>query len=218
MWQSRRMKPDYELIKAVTSILSVVVAFGAVAVASMGLATWRRQLRGSAEYDLARRVLRAVLRVRNEITAIRNPFILPAEANAALAEAGVTPSADRHNIENSLVYERRWNRLVQARADLDIELLEARILWPSDLQNAQKALASCVSELWSAVLREVRKLQDRGVTETADAREKREAILYQIDDDPSSEAFAARVEIAVAEFEKALRRHIGPRPFKRSAA
>ena len=42
-----------------------IAALAAAGVAVAGLNTWRKQLRAKEEYDLARRVLRAALRVRD---------------------------------------------------------------------------------------------------------------------------------------------------------
>lgn len=65
-WQGR-----ISLIKDIVTILVALVGGG---VAIYGLISWKRQLKGKTEYELARRVLRAVYRLRDAIRGIRNPL------------------------------------------------------------------------------------------------------------------------------------------------
>jgi hypothetical protein len=98
-----------------------------------GLSTWRRQLRGNAEYDLARRVLRITYRVRDEIEAARKPMASPGEVKLALKEAGVTldgvSSEESLTIQSWATTARRWNRVHEAVADLRVEMREMQALW-----------------------------------------------------------------------------------------
>jgi hypothetical protein len=193
-------------------VAGAFAALGAVLAAWVGLTTWRTQLRGTAEYELAKRILRVVYKLRDQIAAVRSPFVTASETTLAFKEADVAP--DDHaddNVETQLVYQRRWNNLQHVRSDLTVELMEAQILWGDDLKSADNALAQCLQELWSAVLRHIRQLQGRGGNETVEAWEKREAILYQSSDDPEQDEFVKRVHAAVAEFESALRPHVGSR-------
>ena len=67
---------------SLASILEIVKTFtgvGALLVAYSGLQTWRRQLYGTAEYERARRLYRAVLDARDQIAALRLPFISAGE-------------------------------------------------------------------------------------------------------------------------------------------
>jgi hypothetical protein len=199
-------------VQVLVDIAGAVAALGAVAAAWVGLSTWRQQLRGTAEYDLAKRILRAVLKMRNQISALRNVFIFPDEIEAAFADVGIQRDRDDPKYEareTELVYQRRWNFVLQARTDLDVELLEAEILWGTELDHARKLLTACITELWSAILRHVREKQDRGFKESTEAWEKREAVLYQLSGDPLEDPFAQRLNAAIVAFETALRPHIG---------
>ena len=51
------------VVKDFVTIVSLIIAS---VVAILGLQTWRRQLKGTAEYDLARKVLMAVYKLRDE--------------------------------------------------------------------------------------------------------------------------------------------------------
>ena len=53
--------------------LTALAAVGAVVIGGLGLSTWRRQLKGHAEYELARRVLRALYTARDNLFHVRSP-------------------------------------------------------------------------------------------------------------------------------------------------
>lgn len=71
----------YSIISAVTSFLAAVSAIAVAVIAGIGLRTWTKQLKGTAEYELAKRLLQAVYKVRdamNDVT-IRDRRIYPGE-------------------------------------------------------------------------------------------------------------------------------------------
>lgn len=199
------------MIEGVAGLIGALAAFGGVLVGWAGLNTWRQQLRGTVEYDLARRVLRVVLKVRDQIAAIRNPVASLTEIEAAHRESGAETAqvGDDPGKDTQLMYERRFNALRQARSELAIELLEAEVLWGPDLRQAERELGKCVSELWLAVHRHVREQQGRGRPEPDEAWERRQAVLYQTSDDPAEDKFSGEVQEVVKRFEYLLRPHIG---------
>ena len=82
------------IAKDITTGLAALIGAG---VAIVGLRAWQHQLKGKTEYELARRLLRAVYRVRDEIHNVRNPAIMPGEFAVAIEEAGIEsddPSKD----------------------------------------------------------------------------------------------------------------------------
>ncbi|OQY20711.1 MAG: hypothetical protein B6I35_10155, partial [Anaerolineaceae bacterium 4572_32.2] len=76
-----------EYITLAKDVVTILAALVAATVAIMGLRTWRKQLRGKTEYELARRLLRSVYRVRDAIRIVRNPFISSAETVQSMREA-----------------------------------------------------------------------------------------------------------------------------------
>ncbi len=60
------------LIKDIVLICTVIVA---AYVGLKGLSTWRSQVHGQTEYDLAKRILRATYKAREAIHGVRNPFL-----------------------------------------------------------------------------------------------------------------------------------------------
>lgn len=189
-----------------------VAALGAALVARSGLNTWRRQLRGQAEYELARRVLRALLRVRDEIGVVRSPVISGGEFWAAFKEAGLEApegSVSAGTKGSELVYDRRWRRLVTAVTELEAELLEAEVLWGAGSRAPEAELRKCVAELFAAVSMHARMLSSpspsSSLTSVVDGQFR---TLYRVHSDADPDIFGQRVDKTVTAFEGLLRPHL----------
>lgn len=80
-----------------TGVIAVATLAGLV-IAALGLRTWRVQLAASADFDLARRLLLEVYRLRDALEYVRDPMMLVQEA------AGADPNVPWE----VSAYERRW--------------------------------------------------------------------------------------------------------------
>ena len=131
--------PYYPLVK---DIIYLLIALGGVIVACMGLSTWRRQLKGNVEYETARRLYKAVLKVRDAMSYVRNPWIPLSEMESASAKH---PEADKTT--NRAVYHVRWEKITEAMSELQSEELESEVLWGQEIVEKLKPLKLCVVEL-----------------------------------------------------------------------
>lgn len=200
------------MLETISLIVSMLVGAIGVTIAALGLQTWRQQLRGTAEYDLARRVMRAVLEVRDKIAAVRHPVITPGEKAVALDEVGSTRPLAHDESAEQLVYERRWNALNKARSDLRLELLEAEVLWGPVLKSADEQLGKCVSELFAVVFTELREKSNSASSRIDEATWlKRQAVFYSGIGPEEKDEFANRVNAAVNAFVTFLAQHLGRR-------
>lgn len=143
------------LVGFVSLLQPVIIAgttiTGAV-VAVMGLRTWRKQLKGRAEYDLARRLLRATLELRDAIQDLRRPLMSAGEIAAAAEEAGV--EIDPQGVDNAeaiaAARSKRWRAVQEAASALRIEELEAEVLWGRDVAACTEDLRAAVHDVWAA--------------------------------------------------------------------
>ena len=110
-----------ELVKAIGPALhDVAIAAAALvgaAVAVSGLNTWKRQLKGTAEFEAARRLMKGALRVRSKLQAVRSPFH-PVEQGEHGAFEGMKKA-----------FEQRIQAVSEAWVELDTDLLDAEGLW-----------------------------------------------------------------------------------------
>lgn len=137
-----------QLPKIITTAAAAVGAY----VALSGLSAWKKQLKGKTDYELARRYLRSVYKLRDAMRGVRNPFISSDEMFAALKDSGLEESDfENRQKTNRAVYARRWDRVVSATSDLEVELLEAEVSWGKEAVNIQSDLDANKRKLYSSV-------------------------------------------------------------------
>lgn len=138
VWQF--MVLNITVIKDIVTTLSA----GTVAyVAVLGLRAWRIQLRGRTEYELARRILTAVYKLRNAIELVRNPVLLSTEIDRSVKEAKFDVEASDPDFERkstAAVLQRRWHSVTAALVDLELGALEAEATWG---EKARKSYIRC---------------------------------------------------------------------------
>lgn len=127
----------------------------AIYVGLAGLNAWRKQLKGKTDYELSRRYLKSVYRIRNEMNKyVRNPYIPLYEMRVARKEEGLEASdiSGMDSETSRLVYVRRWRRIMSATEEFETVLLEAEALWGQDAIEAQKDFDGCIKELHSTLM------------------------------------------------------------------
>jgi hypothetical protein len=144
--------PIISILKDVSSISAACVA---MYVALKGLQAWKRQLRGNADFDLARRFLRATYGVRHAVQLARAPFLTAAEMNSALAARteAMTAVARRGKDDDGemAAYQIRWQRVNAALADFHGVALEAEALWGPDAAAKTAEVIRLANELHHAI-------------------------------------------------------------------
>ena len=128
---------------------AVVTAAAAV----RGLRTWRQELRGKADFDVARGLIRATYKVRDEIQSCRSPLISGSEyppgyqtpAPGAHVDARAEAEAAAH------MYQNRWQRVQAALQEFDSQTLEAEALWGPDIRTSTQELRRCAHTLFVSI-------------------------------------------------------------------
>lgn len=198
-------------LESTQSVVNMLALGAGVYIAAQGLGTWKRQLRGHTEYDLARRLMRAALEVRDMAGLFRHPMIPPGEMVAAYQEAGVDPSTVdfvRDTRTNALVYQRRWGRVGKAMSDLHVEVLEAEVHWGDAASKAEHSLKACLHPLFAAMTMRFRFSSAGGQRSEADLEREKEfdRLLYGGMSEPDLTAKA--IADSVAAFEHLVRPHL----------
>jgi hypothetical protein len=193
-------------VASVLSGLAAVAAFIGAFVAWRGLKSWRRQLTGRTEYELARRLCRAVYQVRQEIRIVRNPVIFPWEAMLARQEAGIEDGTPFMvgNKDIVAVYDSRWRQLVIAISNLEVESLEAEVLWGKDVIVRLKPLRDCVTKLRINLNRYIDARLDSRTwrLKLKEIEETKEIIHWH---EPTEDKFSGEIADAIRNFEEFIR-------------
>src|SRR6266849_2208520 len=191
-------------IAAVKDVLLGVAAAATALFAYLGLSAWRNELKGKSEYELAKRVLKAVYRVREAFKTVRNPAIYEYEFPEEMRDfhGHLKPE---HDYEGTLrVYEKRWEKMDQPFKELEELHLEAQVEWGPEHQDVIVNLRRCRSEVLLAIQQMLRHKKNprEEPSKAAELAEKR-SVLYHSGGD--QDKFTPQIDAAIGEFEKWLR-------------
>ena len=132
-------------------ILTALFTFSGLVIAGFGLATWKKQIKGSKEFEAVHNLHFAMLKLREAIKHVRNPAIWPSESQRAvkfIKERSPEKSDEElKKNEHAFVYEMRWQKITDAYTEAESYLLEAEALWGHEIMDLTKPLNKKVREL-----------------------------------------------------------------------
>ncbi|WP_156320454.1 hypothetical protein [Pseudomonas lini] len=127
---------DWSLTKDVFSIVGTVfAALGVIAassVAVIGLATWKRQIRGANDHELSRRMLIEMYKFKKAFYQARSPAIYSHEVREEGDPVFTTSPTDRFK-RQQLGFKRRIENFNREYTALSVSMFEAEALWGRDV-------------------------------------------------------------------------------------
>lgn len=177
--------PYYSFVK---DVIYFLIAAAGLWVAWQGLFTWREQIKGHVEYETARRLYRAVLKLRDAMSYVRNPGIWPSES----AEAEEKYPKEEKGTTNA-VYRMRWEKMIDTLSELQAEQLEGEVLWGKEVIEKIKPMRACVTKLNIAISNMFRSPEYR----VRSAKEEHEIIYEARYDEQNIDAFSKEIDAAV---------------------
>ena len=171
--------------------VSIVGTIGALTIGGMGLSTWKKQLRGTSEYELAKKAILMTYQVQQAIQSVRNPMLHLSQDDV---ETGNKLQAEQK------IYEERLNSLSDVWAELQIIRLEAKAIWSSEAYSVFDDLNKCVRKINADIwLHFWLKGACAGSGATVDRSPERvikndKDIYYVSDDDPFSQQIILAVK------------------------
>ena len=125
-----------------TIVRDIIMSLAAIATAIAalwGLNTWRRELHGKVEFDLARRILTSLNRIRTAVSRIRLGSVLRSEMPTSIlregeAEAILSPK-EKHHREMLQVFIQRTQPLSEEWNNLWALIEEADAFWQSNIRQ-----------------------------------------------------------------------------------
>lgn len=196
-------------------IVSVATIVGAY-VAIKGINAWYREHTGKAEYEVARRWLRAVYSLRDAISSVREPLITSQEFVEASkfvenGKAGVIIENEKESgLEN--VYRFRWIDVRQAMSEMSAESLEAEVLWNETAKELQAKLIRLCNKLSYAIddYLEFRRESDGSVVDKERLKEIR-SIISRAGRSSSQSSFDAEIDLCIESCEIFIRPYLKSR-------
>jgi hypothetical protein len=97
---------SFEIITVTKDIIFIFAAIVTANVAVKGLQSWSKELKGKADFEVARNLIRAAYKLRDELSYCRNPWISLNEFPANYDPKNRT--ADIEAEAYSFIYKNRW--------------------------------------------------------------------------------------------------------------
>jgi hypothetical protein len=195
----REMTP-IEIFNVAKEALLAIAAMVTAGAAVSGLRTWKRELKGKAEFEAARGLARATYKLRDELGYARAPFI---RGNEFPAEDFESAKAYEHLFTN------RWRPVIEAINSFEAAALEAESLWGASIRPNTDKMMTCVRTLRVATEAVLEDKLTKGENFKADrdfGKRMRQDVFGSASsaDNPLSVALTA----AVADIEETLKPHL----------
>lgn len=136
-----------ELITAIRDISLAGAAIVTAGVAVFGLRKWRIEIRGKADFEVARSLIRATYKLRGALNVARSPLIVAAEFPAGYSLASASKNATKNAEAWIFVYENRFKPVYASVQEFDAQALEAEALWGAEIKSKTDALEQCARNL-----------------------------------------------------------------------
>src|SRR5437016_7623030 len=134
-----------ETASSIAIIVTAVCAVGGLIIAGLGLRTWRQELRGRAEYELARRVMILVYKVRDGLEFVQHPTVYVTEWQTRPGRDESKQEMEEQDLQYA--YNMRLKTPNDARRELHVELLEVEAIWGDVLKAVARRLSQVYAEL-----------------------------------------------------------------------
>jgi hypothetical protein len=184
----------WEYLKSVdvSGTVTAIAAMCGIWIAWKGLQTWREQLKGTTEYQLAKEILRAVYDVQVTYELIRRPGF-----------HGGNRSDEEYQIEFKKRYQNFSVTITKSMEVLHSKCIEAKIEWGSEFDGICRKLDDCYYE-YNQFASEMSFFGDDDQGSELGKFNQR-IIMYGERDDSGRNFFTEQIDSGVAEFEKFLR-------------
>ncbi len=191
-----------DILTTTKDIITTAAALTAIFVGVSGLDTWKKQLKGRTDYELSRRYLRSLLKLRDSLQYVRNPLITAGEFTQSRKEI-VKESESPDTVEDNVaVYIVRWKKVQEALSDLQIESFEAQVSWGQEILRLEKPIKQLVTKLNVNLML----MLDKEL-EYSEKKESHE-VVYNSGSDDNPDKFTSELNIAIENVETYLTRYL----------
>jgi hypothetical protein len=198
-----------EIISATKDIVLIFAAIIAAHVAISGLKSWNFELKGKADFEVARSLIRSVYKLRDELRYCRSPWMPMNEFPENYDSHNKT--ADLEAKAYFFIYTNRWKPVAAALQEFESQSLEAEALWGSNFKLKTDELRQCSIFLRVAIDATISNKASGGedFKHSPKLSKSMEERIWAIDDE--SNPLTLKISNAIQEIESEIRPH-----FKRS--
>ena len=190
-------------LQGIREIVIVAATIFGIYAGYRGLLTWWDQLRGKADFELARRILERTYQLRNVIRQVRNPFGFLTQEEVQIP---------RHE-QLRQKFTTMWGEVNEALAELQTAALESEVLWGQEFSEAIIPIRRKVIELYT-VIEEYLDSQEPGMNAVVPRERVRELKKMVYFTGGEDDIYTQEFEMAVQNLEQRVRPHIERKSYK----
>lgn len=196
-----------DVAAVIGSVAGVCTVIAGVVFGYLGLITWKKQLRGTVNHEMSRKLLVSIYTYEATLNAVRDIGMSLSELSEEEAShvKGLPAEPKRYAFTYS-IYRARLNTIDNSLAPVRAHLLEARALWGQEIEDLVEALIAMKDEWWTVARRYASAMNP---AEDIDTRERyakawieNKGVLYV---DGPDNAYGLRFKEKLAEVEGFLR-------------
>jgi hypothetical protein len=116
------------------SLVSSFAYLVAAYVGIKGLSTWKAQLKGDQDYNLAKSLMLNIYKYQEAMTQLRSPAIWASEYPDSDEELNM-PQNKRRFKEVSYAYQKRWEKIGEIRPKIFEQTLEGQAIWDDKIRH-----------------------------------------------------------------------------------
>ncbi|WP_057833224.1 hypothetical protein [Colwellia sp. TT2012] len=134
-----------QIISLTKDIIIILAAIITARIATQGLQTWSRELRGKADFEVARNLIRSMYKLRDELKYCRSPWVQLAEFPSDFDSKNKTSDSEANAY--AYIYKKRWKPVSIHLQEFEAQALEGEALWGSDFKPKTDELRQCARNL-----------------------------------------------------------------------
>jgi ribosome-associated translation inhibitor RaiA len=177
-------------------------------VAYTGLEKWHKELRGKANFEVAREFIKSVYKLRDEIKICRSPFISAMEFPKGYYTSHGNHTAEEKGQAMAHVYGRRWESVGKATQEFDTVSLEAEALWGISIKEKIQDFRKCVHSLNVYIQAYISNEYSDNEDFNSDQEHAKEVknVIWDIKSEEND--YTKRIDAAIEALEKEIRPHL----------
>lgn len=198
-----------ECVSVIKDVLLAIAGVTTSWVALRGLETWRRELRGTANFEVARGLSRATYKLRDQLNRCRTQIITKEEfPEWYLSEQGNLYAYEKSNAYRH-TYSARWAYVYEALQEFDAQTLEAEALWGTQIREKTNLMREALQRLRAAIEAYIDDVASNGQTFKSDPEfgKKIQSDLYELNFTQPNE-LSNEIRHAISAIEDELKPHL----------
>lgn len=194
---------SFKIISATKDIVLMLAAIVTAKIAYKGLQSWSRELKGKADFEIARNLIRSTYKLRDELGYCRSPWISIGEFPKNYEPSKKTPDGEAKAY--SYIYLNRWKPVANTLQEFETQALEAESLWGPEFKPKTDELRQCVRNLQVSIEAFIRNKANDGENFIADQEFKKTVEFEVMEIKKNENPLTLRINAAIEAIENEIR-------------